>query len=116
MMIFIIWLIMQASPTSFATSSINISYSLIFFVQNFHFHARRSLPSVDFYLYDEYKEMSLDDLCGVCKLPFEGSIEELHRNDVEGFIDMIVVGETRKVSDARITSIHFLVLCYFAIF
>ena len=29
---------------------------------------------------------------------------------------MIVVGETRKVSDARITSIHFPVLRYFAIF
>ena len=81
------------------------------FVQNFHFHARRSPPSVDFYLYDEFKEMSLYDFCAVCKLPFEGSIEEPHRNGVEGFIDMIVVGETRKVSDARITSIHFLVLC-----
>ena len=42
------------------------------FVQNFHFHARRSPPSVDFYLYDEFKEMSLYDFCVVCKLPFEG--------------------------------------------
>ena len=47
---------------------------------------------------------------------FEGSIEEPHRNDLEGFIDAIAVGETRKVSDARITSIHFPVLRYFAIF
>ena len=86
------------------------------FVQNFHFHARRSPPSVDFYLYDEYKEMSLYDFCGVCKIPFEGSIEEPHRSDVDGFIDMIVVGEMGKVSDARITSIHFPVLRYFAIF
>ena len=62
---------------------------------------------MDFYLYDEFKEMSLYDFCAVCKLPFEGSVEEPHRNDVEGFIDMIDVGETRKVSDARITSIHF---------
>ena len=31
------------------------------FVQNFHFHARRSPPSVEFYLYDEHKEMSLYD-------------------------------------------------------
>ena len=29
------------------------------FVQNFHFHARSSPPSVGFYLYDEHKEMSL---------------------------------------------------------
>ena len=86
------------------------------FVQNFHFHARRSPPLVEFYLYDEHKEMSLYDFCWVCRIPFEGSIEEPHRNDVEGFIDMIVVGETRKVPDARITSIHFPVLCYFAIF
>ena len=60
--------------------------------------------------------VSLYDFCRVCKIPFEGSIEEPHRNDVEGFIDMIAVGETRKVSDARITSIHFPVLRYFAIF
>ena len=86
------------------------------FVQNFHFHARRSPPSVDFYLYDEFKEMSLYDFCVACKLPFEGSIEEPHPRDVAEFIDMIAVGETRKVSDARITSIHFPVLRYFAIF
>ena len=60
--------------------------------------------------------MSLYDFCRVCKIPFAGSIEEPHSNDVEGFIDMIVVGETRKVSDARITSIHFPILHYFAIF
>ena len=70
---------------------------------------------MDFYLYDEYK-MSLFDFCRVCKIPFTGSIEEPHHNDVEGFVDMIVLGETRKVSDARITSIHFPVLRYFAIF
>ena len=52
------------------------------FMQNFHFHARRSPPSIDFYLYDEFKEMSLYDFCEVCKLPFEGSIEEPHRDDV----------------------------------
>ena len=37
------------------------------FVQNFYFHARRSPPSVDFYLYDEFKEMSLYDFCVICK-------------------------------------------------
>ena len=54
--------------------------------------------------------------CLVCKLPFVGSIKEPHPSDVDGFIDTITVGETRKVSDARITSIHFPVLCYFALF
>jgi len=86
------------------------------FGQKFYFHAKKSPPSVEFHLYDEVKEMSLYDLCQVCKIPFIGSIEEPHRSNVEGFIDEIVVGETRKVSDARITSIHFPVLRYFAIF
>ena len=71
---------------------------------------------MEFYLYDEVKEMSLYDFCLVCKLPFVGSIEEPHPSDVDGFIDRTVVGETRKVSDARTTSIHFPVLHYFAIF
>ena len=71
---------------------------------------------MEFYLYDEHKEMSLRDFCRVCSIPFEGSIEEPHHDDVDGFIDTIIVGETRKVSDARITSIHFPVLRYFALF
>ena len=71
---------------------------------------------VEFYLYDEHKEMSLYDFCRICLVPFEGKTEEPHHDDVEGFIDTITVGETRKVSDARITSIHFPVLRYFALF
>ena len=35
---------------------------------------------------------------------------------MEGFSDTITVGESRKGSDARITSIHSPVLRYFAIF
>ena len=60
---------------------------------------------VEFYLYYEHKEMSLYYFCRVCLISFEGNIEEPHRDYVEGFIDTIAVGETRKVSDARITSI-----------
>ena len=86
------------------------------FVQNFHFHSRNSPPTVEFHLYDEHKEMSLYDFCRICLVPFEGKREEPHHDDVVGFIDTITVGETRKVSDARITSIHFPVLRYFALF
>jgi len=50
---------------------------------------------VDYYLYDEYKEMSLYDFCAVWKVRFEGSVKEPHPRDVAGFIDMIDVGETR---------------------
>ena len=55
-------------------------------------------------------------ICMVCRIPFEGSLEEPHHKDVDGFIDTITIGESRKVSDARITSIHFPVLRYFSIF
>ena len=63
-----------------------------------------------------YFVITLCEFCAFCKIPFGGSIEEPHHRDVDGFIDMITVGETRKASDARITSIHFPVLRYFAIF
>ena len=86
------------------------------FVQNFYYYPKNSPPLVSFHLYDEAKEMSLRNFCAVCRIPFEGSLDEPHRKDVDGFIDTITVGETRKVFDARITSIHFPVLRYFAIF
>ena len=86
------------------------------FVQNFYYYPKESPPSVEFHLYDVVKKMPLDEFCKVCKIPFEGTLDEPHRTDVDGFIDTITVGETRKVSDARITSIHFPVLRYFAIF
>ena len=63
-----------------------------------------------------YFQMSLYDFCQICLAPFEGKIVEPHHDDVEGFIDITTVGETRKVSDAQITSIHFPVLRYFALF
>ena len=67
-------------------------------MQNFHFHARRSPPTVYFQLYDEYKEMALYDFCEVCKLPYEGSVEEPRPSDLEGLIHEITVGEGRGVS------------------
>ena len=86
------------------------------FVQNFYYYPKETPPSVEFHLYDVVKKMPLDEFFKVCKIPFEGTLDEPHRKDVDGFIDTITVGETRKVFDARITSIHFPVLRYFAIF
>ena len=80
------------------------------FVQNFYFFPKNSPPSVEPHLYDVVKRMPLAGFCEVWKIPFEGTLDEPHRNEVEAFINTIRVGETRKVSDARITSIHFPVL------
>src|SRR3989337_1004495 len=86
------------------------------FVQNFHFHATKSPPMVEFYLYDEHKKMTLYDFCEVCKLPFEGSVDEPRPRDVEEFIDEVTIGEGRKVSKARVASLHFPVLRYYSLF
>ena len=77
------------------------------FMQNFYHYPKKSPPSVAFHLYYVDREMSLRDFCAVCRIPFEGRLEEPHRKDVDGFFDTITVGESRKVSDARITSIQF---------
>ena len=63
------------------------------FVQNFYYYPKKTSPSVAFHLYDVAREMSLRDFCTVCKIPFEGSLEEPHRKDMDGFIDTITVGE-----------------------
>ena len=85
-------------------------------MQNFYYHPKNSPPSISFRLYDETKEMSLRNFCVACRIPFEGSLDEPHHKDVDGFVNTITVGDSRKGSDARITSIHFPVLRYFAIF
>ena len=79
------------------------------FVQNFDFHARKSPPSMEFHLYDEVKEMTLYDFCEVCKLPYEGTIEEPHPRDVEDFIDEVTIGE-RRMKSLKIPNIIFLAL------
>ena len=116
MKIFMNWLRMQALPLSSMTNAISISYSQISLCKTFisilgvH-HLRRI-----FIYMMSIRRCHFYDFCRVCLVPFEGTTEEPHRSDVDGFIDIITVGETRKVSDARITSIHFPVLCYFALF
>ena len=64
------------------------------FVQIFYFYPKKSPPSVVFHLYDVAREMSLDEFCTVCKIPFGGSLEEPHRKYVDGFIETITVGES----------------------
>ena len=86
------------------------------FVQHFYYYPKKSPPSVSFHLYDEFREMSLRNFCTVCRIPYEGELEEPHREDVDGFVKTIAVEEPKKGSEAKVSSIHFPVLRYFAIF
>ena len=62
--------------------------------------------------------MMLYDFCEVCILPYEGSVEEPRPRDVEDFIDEVTIGEWRRVSEARVASLHFscfallLIICW----
>src|SRR5215216_4206220 len=60
--------------------------------------------------------MMLYDFCEVCKLPYEGSVEEPRPSDVEYFIFEVTIGERRRVSEARVASLHFPVLRYYSLF
>ena len=60
--------------------------------------------------------MYLCHFCAVCRIPYEGELEEPHRKDVAGFVNIIAVEEPKKGSEAKVSSIHFPVLRYFAIF
>ena len=60
--------------------------------------------------------MSLHHFCAVCRIPYEGESEEPHREDVAGFVDIIIVEEPKKGSESKVSIIHFPVLRYFAIF
>ena len=64
------------------------------FVQNFYFYPKKSPPAVSFHLYDEFKEMSLRHFCAVCRIPFEGSLDEPHHKYVDGFVNTIIVGDS----------------------
>ena len=110
-------LIETASLTGFINDRID-QYLLLTntFVQNFYYYPKKSPPAVSFHLYDEFKEMSLRHFCAVCRIPYEGELEEPHREDVADFVDIIAVEEPKKGSEAKVSSIHFPVLCYFAIF
>ena len=60
--------------------------------------------------------MIVDEFCEVCLIPSEGRAIEPHPRDVADFISEVTVGERRGVSEARVTSLHFPVLCYDSLF
>ena len=90
-------LIETAGLTSFINDRID-QYLLLTntFVQNFYYYPKKSPPAVSFHLYDEFREMSLRDFCAVCRIPFEGELEESDRKDVDGFVNTITVEDSKK--------------------
>ena len=79
------------------------------FVQIFYYYPKKSPPSVSFHLYDEFREMSLCNFCAVCRITFEGKLEEPHRKDVDGFVNTITVEDPKKGSD---TFSYFMLHCH----
>ena len=46
----------------------------------------------------------------VCRIPYEGELDEPHRDDVGGFVNTIVVEEPKKGSEGR--SLAYTFPCY----
>ena len=98
-----------AGLTSFINDRIDQNLLLTnTFVQNFYYYPKKSPPAVSFHLYDEFREMSLRDFCMVCRIPYEGELEEPHREDVGGFVNTIVVEEPKKGSGQKSLAYTFL--------
>jgi hypothetical protein len=71
---------------------------------------------VMFGLYDETFRMSIDEFCTACKVPCWGDYREPRKSDCNEFHLSITQGETRGITQARIGSIRFPAIHYFALF
>jgi hypothetical protein len=86
------------------------------FVQSFYFMPSLDIPMVRFDLYAEHHELTLDEFCEICLIPSDGDLREPRPEEFEDFLHTLIVGEFRGVSKARVTSLHFPDVHYFALF
>ena len=86
------------------------------FMQKFYFMPRLDFPMVCFDLYAEHHELTLDEFCEICLIPSDGDLREPRPEVFEDFLRTLTVGEFRGVSKAHVTSLHFPVVHYFALF
>jgi hypothetical protein len=84
------------------------------FTKKFKYHSHDS--RVSFYLYDRAYAMPLEEFCGACKIPYWGSLDAPPKTDYEMFLSSLCCGEDRVVTQARIKSIQFPSIRYFALF
>jgi hypothetical protein len=89
----------------------NLTHS---FTQYFEFHQCTS--RVSFHLYDKSYTMPLEEFCNACKIPYWGSLDEPPRSEYELFLTSLCNGEDRGITQARIVSIQFPAIRYFALF
>jgi hypothetical protein len=85
-------------------------------VQIFYFMPRLDIPMVHFDLYAEHHELTLDEFCEICLIPSDGDLREPRPEEFEDFLRTLTVGEFRGISKARVTSLHFPAVHYFALF
>ena len=60
--------------------------------------------------------MDLEDVNTACKLPQWGNISEPPKSEYKDFLASITMGESRKITQGTIGSIHFPSVHYFALF
>ena len=84
------------------------------FTKKFKYHSRDS--TISFSLYDKAFTMPLEKLCIACKIPYWGSLDEPPKSEYEMFLSGLCCGEDRGVTQARIKSIQFPSIRYFALF
>lgn len=86
------------------------------FIQNFNFINTLDAPTIRFNLYATTYELPLDRFCEICLLPSDGEVRDCKPEEFEAFLLTLTMGETRGVSNARSTSLHFPSLHYFSLF
>ena len=84
------------------------------FTRNFMYHPHTF--RVSFHLYESSYTMSLDEFCDACKIPRWGSVEVPQPAEYAFFLTSLCNGEDRRVTQARLSSIHFPSIRHFVLF
>lgn len=77
---------------------------------------REDVPGISCYLYGQTFELPFGHFYRIWMIPTEGSMVEPRPSEFEKFSQEVTVRETRGVSRDKSASLHFPVVCYFALF
>jgi hypothetical protein len=105
----------NAELTAFLADKFTQHYHLTnTFTKKIKYHSSNSRVLFD--LYEHSYSMSLEEFCDACKLPYWGSLAEPRKSNHDTFLSGLYNGEDRGVTQARIKSIQFAAIHYFATF